>query len=732
MHKQDILIIIILLSSFAIVVIASIFLPGLQNSLAPSGIRSGAVAGCIGCSPNGMYLVKDSYLWKFTSPQGMVENPGYDSYVKDGLTFKIFGWKYSASVADSSNTLTITPMKNGSPPVDVSRGQQIGLAWILTPMSDLFQSPIRWSSGADPGLTVYNLLETGLLDVYFSNVSSGVSFQLSSSSQPSKITDSIYQVGSIRIRVISGTVSQSGNALTISASSGTIQFVVYARNVFDDAQIDELGAIKSPTPNEVVESSGFTQEKSERIKITKMNLDKYIAINPSTPASKGLLVQNSVMYVTDSSGNINSNWGFGTYTVSYTKSGVLSIRNMNYFFGGIFSTQTFNFYLSTSRGTQTFWSIGRITQPYSVYYYPQTDVHVFSFPETQDDGAQDGFMTNAITTNVVLAFQDSTKTLITAENFKANVNLQQTGEAGNSIDPGWRHVLTTPAGDIKAILVRSGSWSTRSNPSGGYTYASGNAAFNVGGSSRYFTMKRLWQGYWQNSPDVIASYVNVQANNNIVGFMKSVGSVTPAGSTITVNHVTKLDSTGAIPSSSEAEATYQKYSIPSGVPTINGMIDLSSPNALTNADWDIGNVNGEPIIFYMSSTPPTTTTTTTTTITSTTAATTTTTTPISQKYFNVSNFACSSATNVLNCNVTYSNFLDGNVTILLYISGSDGTTLDTAALNVTSGIGTAQFYHFCSINTTSYVSWEAYMTSDSRLTNPIAFSDPSQVKIVSC
>ena len=696
----------------------------LAYALSPLGISTQKRSPTFGSivPQSGQYVVKDDYLWKYTSPQGMVENSGYDSYAKDGLTFKIYGWKYSASVSDSSNTLSITPINGGAAPSDMSKGQQISLVWTLTPMSVLFSNSITWPSGKDTGLTVYHLLENGVLDVYYANAPSGVSFQLSSTSAPTQVSSSIYQTGSIRIRVVVGSVSLSGNTIAISPSSGTLQFIVYSRNIFDNAQIDELGALKNPSPGEVVESSGFAKEKSLRIQISKINLDKYIAIDPQTPVDKGMLIRDGAMYVTDSSGSTDGGWAAMQFVASIAKSGALTFRDFAYSFGNVFGSQTFNFYLNTPRGTMTFWSVGRITQPYSIYYYPNTDVHVFYFPETQVDGAEDGFMTNTITTKVVYAFQDSTKTMITAENFKANADLYHTSVSGNSVDPGWRHYLLAPS-DVTAILTHSGTWSTINSPrnSGSYTYSSGDAGYVVGAYSRYFLMKRLWRGYWESAQDLLPSYISFSTNNYIFGFMKGVSGITPAGSTITVNHVVKLDSTSDIPSYSDAQAAYQKFSIQS--PTVDGMIDLSNSDANTNADWDIGSYQNEPRIFYMSSTPPTTTITTATT----------TATPAPPS-FSSNSFAASHITGGYSISLNYTNTYPIGISVRFSVANSTGDVVYYSASEAPRSFGGIRIQLNCTaLGTGNYsVRWVSFFSPDAEYTFPLSWSKSNEIRHISC
>ena len=337
-------------------------------------------------------VINETYEWKFTSPQGMVQNVGYDSYVKDGLTFKISGWNYSASVSDSSNNLAITPMRDGILPINDMQGQGVRLNWIMTPMSDIFQDPITWPGSGnalitDSGYTIYDLLQNGVLDVYYANVSSGTLFVLSGSSQLTRVNPTIFMLGDIRVRVLNGTSVLNGAELMIKPSSKTIHFVVYARSIFDSAKIDALGAITSQAPGEVVESSGFTTQKSMKIVIPSLNISEYIAIDPATPATKGLLLQDDSLYITDASGKVNGDWALTFGTIS--KANLDSIRNLQFYgIPGLFESQTFDFYLSTALGSDSFVSVGRITQPYSISYYPHSDVYMYYFPQTQDDGSK--------------------------------------------------------------------------------------------------------------------------------------------------------------------------------------------------------------------------------------------------------------------------------------------------------------------------------------------------------
>ena len=124
------------------------------------------------------------------------------------------------------------------------------------------------------------------------------------------------------------------------------------------------------------------------------------------------------------------------------------------------------------------------------------------------------------------------------------------------------------------------------------------------------------------------------------------------------------------------------------------------------------------------------TTTTTTTSSSTTTTTTTTAPPV--QTFNASNFSCSNVGTGYRCNLSFANYLGENAAVVFYISNSNQNVIASSTYILGTGGGTQQNSYFCINAGIYYMSWEAFRSSDSSLTSPVAFSIPDQKQAMPC
>ncbi len=559
--------------------------------------------------------IKD-YDWFSSSPQGMVQEPGYDTFLQDGLTFNLRGYEQMVEVTDSNTTLSVKPKNGDLYPINflTESSNFRSTAWYVTPLSDLWYDKIVWSDGTeDTGKTMYHVLENGLLNVYSNSNQSVLELQ---SSAPIHNSSNIYTTGNMRVRVIKGYASVSSNTLTISPSAGEMQIVVYARNFFDDKPVNVLGALTTEYPGEVVETTGYVKQKHARVQAG--SIDKYLAVDPVNFTDTGLLYRyenptglaDAVSISMAGDTFTYPRWHILVRAVKNIKSDtyIRANRRIQYEYlkdvDSYLTGQTFNFYVFTDIGTQTLWSVGRIREPYSVYHYPDGK-YVFHFPKTNYDHSEHGVGIEATTTKATWAFDDSTGELIEGLEIKANMDLEHTGEEGQSIDGGWRHVTKGTATE-KGTKYRdsSGSWvldSTIRTSWPYYLYPEGNGAFAIMSDSdsvRAYAQQRHWSGYWENRADQVAFY-NHQDNKIYFGSMKDLHNddITPAGSVMEMSTVYRGEATSDVPTDSEAESYYQNYVVPDGVAMTDGLVNLSSSSANTNSDWDVGYLNGEPRLF---------------------------------------------------------------------------------------------------------------------------------------
>jgi PGF-pre-PGF domain-containing protein len=585
--------------------------------------------------------------WSFSSPNGMVQDPAsHDTYTYNGLTFNLYGWNFTSVVANGVNSIQIVPVNAlGGIPANGLLGQASTvstatqhdleasrLPWQLTPLGDFRWGTILWSGNViDTGNMLMDVLQGGLLNVYYANVPSGYTIQLKSGTAnvPTSLGSSIYTLGGIRIKVVTGTVGTLGTTTSVSPVANTIQFVVYNDTLFDTNSLDLLGAVNSISPpantipDVVVENNRFTKEKSMEVTLTNFAVaNDYIAVNPSTDtAGSGLyLLDNGVepnggvyfglFVINATTQSTASKWDVSTLVESINSHGM--VRALHPFFGdGAFATQTFNIYGSFSTGTQTLWEVGRITQPYTISYYPSSGTTLYYFPQASDDA---GYIDtpNVVNTVVTWGFQDSNHTWIETGNWIANIAITLTGKNGDSVDMGYRNWLSnlgsgTPTEYLAQNAINPVGWTVKLNPSGGYFYPSGNAGYNIGpaGTDSYFTIGRYWQGMFANIGNVIAEFQGT--NQYILGFMKNFSSGTMlAGNTFVTDAATVAYENANVPTFDNANAIFQQFN--NAVPgtqtyTLNGMIDLSSGGAYTDYAWDIGWLNGAPTVFNMSNKP---------------------------------------------------------------------------------------------------------------------------------
>jgi PGF-pre-PGF domain-containing protein len=601
---------------------------------------------------SGANALPEAVGWSFSSPNGMVQDPDlYDTYTYNGLTFKLYGWNFTAVVANGVNSIQIVPVNAlGGIPANELLGQAsitnsltehldqaYQIPWMLLPVGDFRWGTILWTGNVvDTGNMLMDVLQGGLLNVYYANVPSGYTIQLKSGNAnvPTSLGSNIYTLGGIRIKVISGSVGTPGTNTIVSPVANAIQLVFYNDTLFDTNSLDPLGAVNSinppanTIPDVVVENNRFTKEKSMEVTFTNFGVtNDFIAVNPSTDtAGSGLyLIDNGVMlekgnipygglYVVNASTQSTANrWAVATVAGSVNSHG--SFREvMPAFADAHFDTQTFNIYSNFPTGTKTLWEVGRIVQPFTVSYYPSSGTTLYYFPQSTYDG---GFLNppNAVNTVIAWGLQDSNHTWIETGNWIANVQLNLTGKNGNSVDMGYRNRLVnlggTPTEYMAENILTPVGWTVNPSPSGGYVYPSGNAGYNIGqaGTDSYFTIGRYWTGMFANIGNVMAEFQST--SSYIVGFMKNFTSGNMlAGNIFVTDAATVAYENANVPTFDNANAIFQQFN--NAVPgtqtyTLNGMIDLSSGGAYTDYAWDIGWLNGAPTVFNMSNKPPTAT-----------------------------------------------------------------------------------------------------------------------------
>jgi len=142
--------------------------------------------------------------------------------------------------------------------------------------------------------------------------------------------------------------------------------------------------------------------------------------------------------------------------------------------------------------------------------------------------------------------------------------------------------------------------------------------------------------------------------------------------------------------------------------------------------------NGCSWVGYNPSATTTTTTTTTVPTTTTTTIMTTTTTTTPSASFSGSNFQCVPRSGGYNCSMVFNNNLGESAVIVFIVSDSPGNTISSVAYTVPVGSGIAQTNYFCTNSANYYMSWEAYRSSDTSFSNPVAFSSPGQKQLMSC
>lgn len=559
------------------------------------------------------------YEWKFTSPTGMVQNAGYDTYSKDSLNFTIKGWQASAKVDDGPNYINITPMNGATNPwnilTDGTNG--FGINWAILPLSDIWASNVSWSgTTVDTGYTVYNLLETGVLSIYWGNAGSGRKFELIGSSNFANPSANIYTLGNMRVRVVTGTPTLSANNLTVTPSGSTIQILVYNRTLFDTASVNQLGALTTAQAGEVVETTGYVKEKHTRYILPWLNIDKYLAIDPVNNMSTGLVANGTTLYFSDSSGNFYMGWGVSFGAQNGPKNGYpRAVKTLGISLNGASGSGVYNIYANQTtcggRYTMTFASVRRVTKPYSIYYYPKFNQSVFYFSESINDCSEDlATITNMTRHEVVFAFQytPTKSTVIEGLKIEALKDIGHTGEEGYSIDVGWRHdaAMTSPKFKYRNS---TGAWlldTAWSDAAPYYKYPEGNGGYPIT-TQRSFVTNRHHSGQWGNRANEIAYWMSSTNQHVWFGPMKDIHStdIMPAGAVMNTSGVYTVEPNSTVPSDSEAESEYLTFQIPSTVVlTKMGLVNLTHPNATTNNTWDVGiDSNGEPRIFRKGANP---------------------------------------------------------------------------------------------------------------------------------
>jgi hypothetical protein len=543
-------------------------------------------------------------VWRFSSPAGLQQLSEEDVAHTDSARFAIRGWDQVATIAspDGTATVRIVPRRGALAPRRIlteATGNR-SLAWLLTPLGVVWHNPVLWDDGVvqSPGRLLYHLVEGGLLATTMTGVADGTTLTAELSQSPTSIDPTVFELGGIRLRVVAGTPSVTGNVLSIAPVANTVQLIGYTDAFYDTAEVNAIGALTTPVDGRVSVLPGAVAEKHIRFKSEALGLDTVIGLGSTPLDGPGpvVLADRATLFV--GTGAETSGWRIVSLSVKIIKEGILGMRRMRYHqpdeaAGTSVGGQTFNFYVFSPRGTVTLWTVGRITEPYelSLYTAGTSNVVLAHFPATENDYSEDlSTGHNAMSTHTAWAFDHDT--LIEGSALQANAPLHHTGEEGNSVDGGWRNVVI---GTFDKVLVGgAGGFTQKTPPANNYRYDNGDATQAMFSAFSVFHRQRSWTGAWSERPNRIASLK--MPTGAIFGHMKSLHNtdVLAAGSRFEVNQVVSTR-TGVVPDPSQL---YTEYAL-DGVPLRNGMLDLDH-GAMIRASWDLA-IRGDQVSVVIAS-----------------------------------------------------------------------------------------------------------------------------------
>ena len=163
--------------------------------------------------------------------------------------------------------------------------------------------------------------------------------------------------------------------------------------------------------------------------------------------------------------------------------------------------------------------------------------------------------------------------------------LSHTGQEGNSVDGGWRHIVTGP---LSRFSVGDAIAFTPTPPGrSAYRYDPGDSAQVVIGELGVFHHMRAWTGAWSERANKVASLA--LGDTLYYGAIKDLhaGEVLPRWSELQINDVVSI-TTGDPP---DPAMLRTRYALPADTPLRDGMLDLDL-GARARAPWDLATSGG--------------------------------------------------------------------------------------------------------------------------------------------
>jgi len=571
--------------------------------------------------------IKECY-WEYETPSGMIEPREKVTYSKDGLDYTIWVYKQYCEVTDGAETATIK-LRNtslGHYPRDLGGdGTNRHTAEAILPLGAIWKRQVVWGDNSvDSGHLLMFLAKTGFLNIYYANSPTNREFHIDGGSSWTQVGSSdVYYLGNIRVRIVKGNHSVSSTRITVSPDTDNkVQIMVYKLSDFDSYSVDELGAVTTEVTDQIRHVNGYYKEIHMRVVDSNMGLDHYMAINPVTEETKGLMVKlfraddnNHYLFFGVAGSSFSQQFIIGRHALTTARgSYVAECRHTFYttkddMTSPRFFTQTFNMYPFVKGGdtTWTFWSIDRITQPTKFKYYKEpTEIFMYYVPETTGDFIESDPDESDYTQNKTV-WVISGYTFISGVKYKNIRFMNITGKNGNSVEGGWRHYLYRSGDGSVKYKKPDGTWVHVTNiAEGDYSYPEGECIWAIdAGGRRYFTMIREWHG-WKEEKANLTPYIRPSDKIN-ASIMKNLIDQDDRDVNSISNHsmVIVFQEIGDVPTDEEGDTLYNTYTFPDGVTlTDGGLPDLTDPNAKTNAEWDVGyDEGGEPQIFTNASIP---------------------------------------------------------------------------------------------------------------------------------
>jgi hypothetical protein len=528
--------------------------------------------------------------WTMQSPDGMQQLPEEDVAIAGPLRFGLRGFDQVARASDGTSELRVVPRRAGRAPMRLllePTGTR-SLVWMLTPIGLLWHNAIVWDDGkADEGRLLYHVLEGGVLSATWTRQSVGTSLTVELSSVPTVIAGGVYQLGALRVRVVNGSAELVDHVLVVTPNGERTQLLVYSDPLLDTTAVNAAGALVTPAPGHVAEQPGPVAEKHVVFDSPILELRRVLALGatPSVLPGPVLLADRAELFVGDPSST--TGWRISALAAKIIKSGVIGMRRMRYahataIAGASVGGQTFNFYVFSPRGTATLWSVGRVTEPYRLSLFAAREksspVVLAEFPATENDYSEDlATGRDVMHTRTAWAWDDST--LVEAAALEARVPLAHTGREGNSVDGGWRHVVTGPLQQF--TVGDAAQFAATAVPTGSYRYDLGTAFHATYAGLSVFHHQRAWSGVWAERADRVAS-IRV-ADTIYAGAMKDLHDtdVLPAGGKLVVSQVLHVSTEQEDPAVLRA-----RFALAPGTALAGGMLDLGK-GARPVAPWDL-------------------------------------------------------------------------------------------------------------------------------------------------